>query len=69
MLAGDRLAPAESCVHVYQFGYSCFVSALCFHIHVYNDFVLKNHRCYYPKYMKVFATGVHAAVIAVQKRL
>ena len=35
--AGDRLAQAESCIHVYQFGYSWDVPAPCFNVVVYNE--------------------------------
>ncbi len=42
--AGDKSAQVESCIHVYQFGYSCDVPAPCFHIDVYNDLVSNSER-------------------------
>ncbi len=39
LLAGNRLAQADSCVHVYQSGYICDVPAPCFHIYVYIHYV------------------------------
>ncbi len=64
--AGARLARAESCVHVYQFGDSClhFVSiVMCTMI------LCQIFKAYYPKNMKLSAPIVHAAVIAVLQQI